>query len=223
MEAYDYQNEVEDLIEDQDESGYIMQDETWRINSMDLAVWADSLIHDKEERIAEIENVANNNIQALEAKVEKLKQWKEDSTKKDQSDIAFFKEHLHLWHMNTIRNEKHENTELVAIDKEPKKLSLTVKLPYRNLTCRAQQPVITLNGKEIGKAKDDAAFVQFVKENSPEFIQTTEEVKWGEYKKTLKMIEHNGKMIYVDGVTGDPLEFIDLKKQDEKYDWKIKH
>jgi hypothetical protein len=147
MEAYSYQN----IVEDQDEMYQLQQNEAWCIDSMGLAVWADNLIHDKEESIAEIENVADSNIEALKAKIEKLEQWKEDSTKKYHNDITFFKEHLHLWHMKTIRDEKIENEELIALDKKPEKLSSTVKLPYRDLTCRTQQPVITVNGKEIAK------------------------------------------------------------------------
>ncbi|MEJ1715024.1 hypothetical protein SMA37_25780, partial [Escherichia coli] len=85
---------------------------------MNLAVWADNLIHDKEEKIAEIENITNVNIEALQAKIEKLKQWQEDSTKKFHNDISFFKEHLYLWHTNTIKDEKLENEELVAKGKK---------------------------------------------------------------------------------------------------------
>lgn len=53
--------------------------------------------------------------------------------------------------------------------------------------------------------KDDEALKAFVKESAPEFIETKETVKWGEFKKTLtatedgRYITANGEI--VDGVT----------------------
>ncbi|MBX4152379.1 host-nuclease inhibitor Gam family protein [Paenibacillus lautus] len=221
MSTVQYQNEVDNIIEDQDETFWLQQDTGWKIDSLELAVWADEKIHEKEVKIAEVEKVADGNIEALEAKIEKLKQWKEESTKKDKTDITFFKEHLHLWHMKKIEEEKVENVELLAKGKKEKKLSKTIKLPYRDLTCKAQQPVILINGKEPSKAKSDDEFVKFVKESNPEFIETKEEVKWGEYKATLQTKPHDGKLVYVDQ-NGEPIDFIMLKEQGEKYDWKLK-
>lgn len=220
MGVYNYQNEVEKLIEDQDETGYIMQDESWKIHDLSTAVWADGLIREKEIEIGNIESIADGNIAALEAKIEKLKEWKDNSTKKYKNDITFFKEHLHLWHGKIIQAEKEVNKELVTKGKKEKKLTLTVKLPYRNLTCRSQNPTIMVNGKEVVKAKDDQEFVKYVKENNPEFIKTTEEVKWAEYKDTLKTKVIDGEMMYVDE-NGSPIEFIKLQKRGDKYDWNI--
>lgn len=221
MSTVQYQNEVDNIIEDQDETFWLQQDTGWKIDSLELAVWADEKIHEKEVKIAEVEKVADDNIAALEAKIEKLKQWKEESTKKDKADITFFKEHLHIWHMKKIEEEKAESTELVAKGKKEKKLSKTIKLPYRDLTCKAQQPIILINGKEPSKAKADDEFVKFVKESTPEFIETKEEVKWGEYKVTLQTKTHDGKLVYVNQ-DGEPIDFISLKEQGDKYDWKLK-
>ena len=151
MSTVQYQNEVDNIIEDQDETFWLQQDTGWKIDSLELAVWADEKIHEKEVKIAEVEKVADGNIATLEAKIEKLKQWKEESTKKDKTDITFFKEHLHLWHMKKIEEERAENVELLAKGKKEKKLSKTIKLPYRDLTCKAQQPVILINGKSHQK------------------------------------------------------------------------
>ena len=55
--------------------------------------------------------------------------------------------------MKKIEEEKAENVELLAKGKKEKKLSKTIKLPYRDLTCKAQQPVILINGKEQIKSQ----------------------------------------------------------------------
>jgi hypothetical protein len=220
MEAVNYQHEVSELIDDQDDTYIIQQDQSWRINDLETAVWADEKIHEKEIKIFEIENVADSNIKALEEKIEKLKIWKEESTKNSKSEITFFKEHLHLWHEKKIGKEKAENEDLKLKGKKEKKLSLTIKLPYRNLTCRTQQPVITVNGKEIAKAKDDEVFVKYVKESNPSMIKTIEEVKWAEFKDTLKTSTVDGKLTYVDE-DGSPIDFINLQVRGDKYDWKV--
>lgn len=220
MGAYEYQNEVNELIEDQDELSYIAQDESWKVLDLATAVWVDEKIHEREIKIAEVEKVADDNIAALEAKIEKLKAWKETSTKVDKDRITFFKEHLHLWHEKLIISEKRTNAELKAQEKKEKKLSLTVKLPYRNLTCRNQSPEIIINGKSTAEAKKDETFVKYVKENSPEYIKTIEEVKWSEYKDSLKTSVVDGKLMYMDE-NGSPIEFIKLQQRGEKYDWKL--
>lgn len=221
MSSIQYQNEVDNIIGDQDETFWLQQDTGWKIDSLELAVWADEKIHEQEIKISEVEKVADSNIAALEAKIDKLKQWKEESTKKDKADITFFKEHLHSWHMKKIEEEKSENVELLAKGKKEKKLSKTIKLPYRDLTCKAQQPVILINGKEPSKAKEDKEFIDFVKRDNPEFIETKELVKWAEYKDSLQTKKVDGKLVYVNDC-GEPLDIITLKEQGEKYDWKIK-
>ncbi|MHB0943352.1 hypothetical protein ACYCSU_17020 [Paenibacillus sp. ALE1] len=221
MEAINYNDEISEILEDADDFYQLKRDESWRITSMDLAVWADNMIHDKEVKIATIEKVANNNIQALEAKIEKLKQWKEESTKKDNDDISFFKQHLHLWHRKIIEEEKSRNEELIVNGKKAKALSNTIKLPYRNLTAKKQRPLTTINGKDTTKAKTDEDFIRYVKENNPEYIKVIEEVQWGDYKDTLKMIEFNGKFVYVDDA-GVPIDFIQLTERPEEYNWKVK-
>lgn len=219
MVVYDYQNEVNELIEDQDELSYIAQEESWRVLDLAAAVWVDEKIHEREVKIAEVEKIADDSIAALEAKIEKLKSWKDASTKADKDRISFFKEHLHIWHSNLIESEKQINTELVAKGKKEKKLSLTIKLPYHNLNCRNQSPEIIINGKSTADAKKDEVFIKYVKENSPEYIKTIEEVKWSEYKDSLNTSVVNGKLMYVDE-NGSPIEFIKLQQRGEKYDWK---
>ena len=54
--------------------------------------------------------------------------------------------------------------------------------------------------------KDDEALKAFVKESAPEFIETKETVKWGEFKKTLTATE-DGRYITADGEIVDGVTF----------------
>jgi hypothetical protein len=170
------------------------------------AVWVDGLVYEKEKKIEEIEQIYKERMEAFKTKMD---EWKESAAKKHVNDIEFFKTHLHAYQLRVIDEEK---------SSKAKKISSTIKLPTRSLTFKKQQPQILINGKEVDKAKDDKQLVQFVKENSPDFIK--EEVKWGDYKKTLKTKEHEGRLIYCDDA-GQPIDFIQLIERPEKCDWTL--
>lgn len=204
-----YENELNEMFEEQDEINQLQQDQSWAIRDLNTAVWADGIVHAAEVKIEEIDAVYEERKQKL---IEKLDAWRDDASKKHKRDIDFFKTHLHMWHMITLEQEQ-------ANGVPEKKQSKTIKLPYRELTCRKQQPEILVYGKEPSKVKNDPNFVAFVKENNPEHIK--EEVSWGDYKKTLKVQEHNGKLVYVDDA-GQTLDFIELIEKGTAFDWKVK-
>lgn len=210
-----YEDELNNILEEQDETDRLRQDERWTVTSLNSAIWVDSIIREKEVSILEKESIADESIAKLQEKIDRLIQWKEESTKKERKDIEFFKTHLTLWHMSTIDAELNENETLKAAGKKEKPISKTIKLPYRDLTYRAQQPEALVNGKEITKAKDDPSLVSFVKANNPEFIK--EEVQWGEYKKTLT----NNNGVYIDS-NGQVVDVISLVEKPAKFDWKVK-
>lgn len=194
------------MFQEQDEVYLIQQDDSFAIRDLGTATWADSIVYQNELKVGEIEAVYN---QRLEAMKSKLDVWKDSASKKHLNNIEFFKVHLHAFHMRVLDEEKAKGV---------KKLSKTIKLPTRNLTMTKQQPEILINGKEASKAKDDVIFVNFVKENNPEFIK--EEVKWGDYKKTLKQKDIDGKLTYIDDA-GQPIDFIELIERGDKLDWKL--
>jgi hypothetical protein len=206
--SINYENEVNELLQEQDEVYLIQQDDSFAIRDLGTAAWADNIVRENELKVAEIEAVYN---QRLEAMKSKLDVWKDSASKKHLNNIEFFKVHLHAYHLRVIDEEK-------ANGVPDKKLSKTIKLPTRNLTMTKQQPEILINGKESSKAKSDPVFVKFVKENNPEFIK--EEVSWGDYKKTLKQKEIDGKLTYFDDA-GQPIDFIELVERGVKFDWKI--
>ncbi|GFN32463.1 host-nuclease inhibitor Gam family protein [Paenibacillus xylaniclasticus] len=198
--------QIEDVLLEEDEVQQLQQDQTWSIRDYGSAVWADSVVHEREQKIEEIEYIYNERVEAF---IKKMDEWREQASKKYLNDIEFFKVHLHAYHMRVLDEERAQNA---------KKLSKTIKLPFRTLTFTKQQPEILINGKEVSKAKDDPNFVAFVKANNPEFLK--EEVNWGDYKKTLKAQKIDGKLIYIDE-KGQPLEFIQLIERSEKLDWKL--
>ncbi|MNI94213.1 hypothetical protein D3C73_1522770 [compost metagenome] len=71
-------------------------------------------------------------------------------------------------------------------------------------------------GVKVIEAKTDPEFIGFVENNNPELIK--KEVKWGDYKKTLKQADVDGKLVYVDE-DGKVVPNIELILQPEKYDW----
>jgi hypothetical protein len=206
MEAANYKEELHEIFEEQDEVNQIRQDERWKISDLSTALWADGIIHEKEVKIAEVEKLHKERKESL---IRKLDEWLERTTKPLENDIEFFKTHLHVYHMRVLEEERAAGA---------KKESKTIKLQYRDLTCKKQQPEILINGKETDKAKTDPEFVKFVKSNNPEFIK--EEVKWGDYKKTLQQKEFEGKLVYVDEA-GQPIDFIKLVERGETYDWNL--
>lgn len=212
MGLENYESSMNEIMEEESEFSVYRNDEKWSVKNLETLIWCDSIIYEKEQAIAEKENIADNNISRLEEKITLLKEWKENATKKEKSDIDFFQSHMMVYHMKLIDEEKESNKILEANGKKPKPITKSIKLPFSTLACRAQAAEAFIGGKELTKAKDDPAFVQFVKENNPEFIN--EEVAWGEYKKTLKQTTVDGKLVYLD----DASQFVDIIQLNERAD-----
>jgi inosine/xanthosine triphosphate pyrophosphatase family protein len=203
-----YNEQIDEALLEADEVYQLQQDEHWAIRDYSSAVWADGIVTGNEKKVSEIEQIYNDRLEAFKTKLE---QWKENASKKHLSDIEFFKTHLHAYHMRVLDDE-------IARNVPEKKRSKTIKLPSRKLKCTKQQPEIFINGKEATKAKNDPLFIAYVKANNPEHIN--EEVAWGNYKKTLKQAEIDGKLVYIDDA-GQQIDFIDLIERGEKYDWEL--
>lgn len=193
--------QIAGIVEDETEQNtyYIESGESdkFKIDSLELAVWADKIIKEAEDKVENINQIADDHIQKLKDKIEKLEQWKIEATKKDNSTIEFFKNHLHAYHIRVLEHET---------SKGVKKLSKTIKLPNRDLTCKAQQPEFI---------KDDT-LTDWVATNHPNFIETKQTLKWGEFKKTLTIhdktvIDENGEVV--------PITVVE---RPDKFDWKLK-
>lgn len=200
-----YNNELNEIFLEEDEVSLIQTQEYWSIYDLNTAIWADGIVAENEQKISEIEEIYQKRMNEFKLKMDT---WKENASRKHIKNIEFFKTHLMLYHMRVLDEEK---------AKGAKKLSKTIKLPTRELKCVKQQPEIYIYGKEASKAKDVPEFVKYVKEYNPDYIK--EEVKWGDLKKSLKQVEVEGKLAYVDE-TGQVLDFIELIEREESFDWK---
>lgn len=177
--------------------------EGFAIDTLDLAVWADEKVHDAEVKIAEIETLANERIQVLQSKIDKLNDWKTDAQDPYVRTIEFFKPRLLAYLAAEIDKQ---------IKAKAKKISKSIKLPYRNLVSRSQQPSVERN---------EDLLLKWAEENAPEFVERKSSVKWGALKETLKQVNIDGELVYVDA-NGVKVEGVTLIDKGEVYDWKLK-
>lgn len=201
-----YNQQIEDMLLEEDEIYQLQQDQTWRINDLGKAVWADGLVHEIEMKIEEIEQIYK---ERMESYTTKLNEWKEKASKKHVNDIEFFKTHLHAYHQRIIAEEEANKS---------KKKTKTIKLPYRSLTIRDQAHQILVNGKEVDKAKNDPELIALAKIFGDNLIK--EEVKWADLKKSLKEATFDDKPVYIDS-EGNVIEFIQLIERPAKLDWTL--
>ena len=128
------------------------------------------------EKAAERQQVEEQ-YQKMIARYEK---WRADSLEKLDSDEAYFNQLLAPWAAEQLEGTK--------------KKSIT--LPSGRVGFRAGSKAFMLNGEKVASA--NPGLLEFVKGADSSFIETKESVKWGEYKKTLKVID-DGQVITADG------------------------
>lgn len=105
---------------------------------------------------------------ALE-KVNQILSWKVAEKQSLENDIAYFEALLQPYACEQLKGKK----------------SKTFKLPNGQCSFRKGS---------ISYTKDDAALLEYVKENAPEYIKTKETVDWGEFKKTLRQVD-DGRLV----------------------------
>lgn len=227
--------------------------EHWTIDNKEMAMKIDYVVHKLEEKIASEEAISETQKSPLQAKIDKLNEgiakideWLDRSTKSYRANIENLKQHLHLYHMRVIEAEEIENEKRIAEKKKPLKISKSIKLTYRDLTSKVQQPEIK---------KDDTLLTAWVEENQSRpipvsnllnFLKSKEEdaqltvkeiydflgtyeaehvkrepkLSWGELKKTLTEKDINGKLFYIDE-SGQVVPYVELIKRGVAYDWKL--
>ena len=128
------------------------------------------------EKAAERQKVEEQ-YQKMIARYEK---WRADSLEKLDSDEAYFNQLLAPWAAEQLEGTK--------------KKSIT--LPSGRVGFRAGSKAFMLNGEKV--ASTNPSLLEFVKGADSSFIETKESVKWGEYKKTLKVAD-DGQVVTADG------------------------
>jgi hypothetical protein len=194
----------------------------WTIDTKEMAMKIDYVLSKLEEKIALDEAIAIVQKAPLQAKIDKLNEgiakldeWLERSTKGYRANIEDLKQHMHLYHMRLIEAEEIENEKRVAADKKPLKISKSIKLTYRDLTSKVQQPEIKKDDELLaawveekqstpvsvyeiaklieGKDEYDQLSVKeiydFLKSYQSEYVKRDPQLAWGELKKTLEQKE----------------------------------
>jgi hypothetical protein len=78
MSFVNYEEQLNEIFEEKDEVYKVQQEEGWRIQDLETALWADEIVHQREEKVAEIERVYQERKEKLLAK---LDEWKEQTLK----------------------------------------------------------------------------------------------------------------------------------------------
>lgn len=192
---------LDELIEEKEED--VVGSESFRIENLKMAIWADEKTKDAEIKLVEIDNLADERIAVLQAKIDKLNEWREEAKKPYMRKIDFFKMHLLMFLNKSIQEQMKSGD---------KKITKTIELPFRTLRSRAQQPEII---------KDDEQLAMWAKDNAEEYVEKIYALNWAEYKKTLRIEEIDGKTVYVDQ-SGQIVPHITLIPKPDSMDWKVK-
>ena len=113
-------------------------------------------------------------IEVAEAERARIDTWEEQEKKKIQDSIEYFESLIYEYHMEQLT-------------KDPK--AKTLSTPYGKSKARTNKPK--------PKKVDENAILKHVLENQmEEFIKPT--LKWGDFKKSLQIVEHEGKLVAVD-------------------------
>lgn len=129
--------------------------------------------------------------------------WRADSLEKLDSDEAYFNGLLRPWVAEQLADSKKKS----------------ISLPSGRVGFRAGSKSFLLNGEKVDST--NTSLLEFVKGADSSFIETKESVKWGEYKKTLK-VAPDGRVVTADGEIvpdmvveqGEPTFYAEVSKND---------
>jgi hypothetical protein len=112
--------------------------------------------------------------QLAKAERERIDRWEEEQKKSIQQNIEFFEQLIQEYHAKVLQED-------------PK--AKTLSTPYGKSKARKT--------KAQPEKADENLLLQHVKENGmTEFVK--ESIKWGDLKKTLQVVEVNGKQVVID-------------------------
>lgn len=155
------------------------QEESWSITDPTLADWAIETIKDEQKLHDVCVSVARDKIAKQEAIIR-------DADTKLQAKTAFLQSKLREWFESF--DTRRETKTQYALDLPSGKLILTK--PKRDYL------------------PDKAKLLAFVKSSAPQYVKVEESVKWGELKKTLKIV--GDVAVTGDGMVVDGVEIVDV-------------
>ena len=162
------------------------QRERFKITDIDSLNWAFRKLSAIEAKKKEIQFLAQK-------ERDRIDQWEAEQVKSIQGDVDFFTSLIHEYHQKVLADD-------------PK--SKTISTPYGKTKARVTK-------EQPEKPSNDEELIQHVKESGQhEFIK--ESLKWGEYKKSLKIVEKGGQKVVVDDM-GQVVECVKVKPESVSY------
>lgn len=134
--------------------------EAFHIDNLSTLGWAFRKLAALQAKEQEIKDYAK-------AEIERIKSWQDSEVNKLSDDIGFFQSHIERYHF-------------AKLQEDPKAKTLTT--PYGKSKSTTSQP--------SPQSVDDNALLQHIKSNGfMDYLKVEESVKWGEFKKKIKITE----------------------------------
>lgn len=130
------------------------------VNNLSKLGWAFQKLAALQAKEQEIKDYAK-------AEVERIKAWEKEEVGKLANDIQFFQGHIERYHFSQLLDDSKAKT---------------ISTPYGKSKSTTSGPA--------PQSVDDKALLQHIKTNGfTEYLKVEESVKWGEFKKLIKITE----------------------------------
>ena len=103
--------------------------------------------------------------------VARYDKWRQESVEKLDADEAYFHELLRPWVAEQLADTKKKS----------------INLPSGRVGFRAGSKSFMLNGEKVDSTNQD--LVDIVESDDSVYVETKKSVRWGEYKKTLHVLD----------------------------------
>lgn len=146
----------------------IQEYQQFQITDLDSLNWALRKVHAYDAQLREIKSVANSERQRIDS-------WEQRESKGINESIQFFHNLIADYHAKVLAED-------------PKKKTLSTPYGKSKSTTSKTQP---------DKA-DESLLLKFVEDNELPFVKVEKSLKWADLKKTLQIVEKDGKQIVID-------------------------
>lgn len=159
------------------------EQETFEVSDLETAAEAQRKIAYYMEQQQKIDQIAENQIEPWEQKIEKIEMWQKQEKEKYAQRQAFYENRLEQYMRQDVEEQKKKGH-------KPRK---SIKLPYGEIKLAKQQPEFQRNDTEL---------LGYAKKNG--FLKVSEDIDWSSIKRKCKvfgdkLIDENGQI--VPGVT----------------------
>ncbi|NUJ19321.1 hypothetical protein FKN04_22575 [Bacillus glycinifermentans] len=159
--------------------GNTEEPEVFEVHDLETAAEAQRRIAYFKRKQAEIDAVADKQIDRLLMEMEKIRLWREDANKEYVERVKFYTHRLERYMREEVRKQRESG-------KKPKKM---LRLPYGTIKLIKQQPEYQRDEKELMKYAESKGFVKIEKD-----------VDWASIKKKCKvfgdkLIDDEGEII----------------------------